>query len=103
VRGFTDPVFLVPSPYFHKHALHGIDEHGIKLQFHASMEQGSKDVWSRWALRQADLGLRILQLRNGLPAPAHIDPKAEQLIAMSGALWVRRPPSIVVPKSHRAA
>jgi hypothetical protein len=44
VRGFTDPVFLVPSPFFHKHALHGIDEHGIKFQFHASMEQGSKDV-----------------------------------------------------------
>jgi hypothetical protein len=103
VRGFTDPVFLVPSPYFHKHALHGIDEHGIKLQFHASMEPGSRDVWSQWALPQADLGLRILQLLNGLPAPAQMDPKAEQLIAMSGAVWVRRPSSIIVPKSYRAA
>ena len=103
VRGFTDPVFLVPSPYFHKHALHGIDEHGIKLQFHASMEPGSKDVWSQWALPQADLGLRILQLLNGLPARTRLDPQAERLIAMSGALWLRRPSSIIVPKSYRAA
>jgi hypothetical protein len=103
VRGFTDPVFLVPAPFFHKHALHGVDEHGIKLQFHANMEPGSKDVWSRWALPQAELGPRILQLLNGLPAPAHLDPKAEQLIALSGAVWVRRPSSILVPRSDRAA
>jgi hypothetical protein len=102
-RGFTDPVFLIPSAYFHKHALHGVDEDGIKLQFHASMEPGAKDMWTQWALAQADLGPRVLQLLNGLPAPTRLDPRAEQLIAMSGAVWVRRPSSIIVPKSHRAA
>src|SRR5216683_1679607 len=80
LRGFTDPVFLVPSPYFHKHALHGVDEHGIKLQFHASMEPGSSDIWSQWAL-----------------------PQAEQLIAMTGTVWLRRPSSILVPRRHQAA
>ena len=28
-RRFTDPVFLVPSPFFHKHALHGVDHEDI--------------------------------------------------------------------------
>jgi hypothetical protein len=102
-RGFTDPVFLIPSAYFHKHALHGVDEDGIRLQFHASMEPGAKDMWSQWALPQADLGPRVLQLLNGLPARTRLDPRAEQLIAMSGAVWVRRPSSIIEPKSHRAA
>src|SRR6266851_334408 len=103
LRGFTDPVFLVPSPYFHKHALHGVDEHGIKLQFHASMEPGSSDIWSQWALPQAELGPRILQFLQGLPPQARLDRQAEQLIAMTGTVWLRRPSSILVPRRHQAA
>jgi hypothetical protein len=103
LRGFTDPVFLVPSPYFHKHALHGVDEHGIKLQFHASTEPGSSDIWSQWALPQAELGLRILQFLQGLSPQARLDRQAEQLIAMSGTVWLRRPSSILVPRRHQAA
>lgn len=102
-RGFTDPVFLVPSLYFHKHALHGVDEHGIKLQFHASMEPGSSDTWSQWALPQAELGERILHMLNTQPAHSGLDPKVEQLLAMSGTVWIRRPSSIVVPRRNRAA
>jgi hypothetical protein len=103
IRTFTDPVFLVPSPFFHQHALHGAGRGAIQLQFKASMEPDAKDMWARWALPQAELGPRILQILNELPGRPHLDPQGEQLITMSGIVWVRRPSSILVPGRHRAA
>ena len=102
-RGFTDPVFLVPSPFFHKHALHGFDRIGTKFQFNASMEPDARDVWAQWALPQDELGPRILHILNGLSGKPRLDPIAEQLIAMSGTVWVRRPSSILVPRRHQVA
>ncbi len=102
-RGFTDPVFLVPSPFFHKHALHGVGRGAIQLQFKASMEPNAEDMWARWALPQADLGQRMLHMLSGQRGHSSMDPKVEQLIAMSGIVWLHRPPSIVVPRLHRAA
>jgi hypothetical protein len=103
IRTFTDPVFLVPSRFFHKHALHGVASSTIQLQFKASMEPDSNDMWARWALRQEDLGSRILQILNDLPAQAHLKPRVEQLLALSRTVWVQRPSSIIVPQRHRAA
>lgn len=103
LRGFTDPVFLVPSPFFHKHALHGVGRNVIKIQFNASMEPHSTDMWAQWGLPQEQLGPRIIQYLNSLPGRERLDPAVEQLIAMSGSVWVRRPSSIIVPGSHRAA
>jgi hypothetical protein len=103
IRTFTDPVFLVPSPFFHKHALHGVGHGAIQLQFKASIEPDAKDMWAQWALPQDELGPRILQILNELPRQPHLNPQVEQLIAMSGSVWVRRPSSILVPGRHRAA
>ncbi len=103
LRGFTDPVFLVPSPFFHKHALHGVGRNVIRVQFNASMEPYSKDMWAQWAFPQDQLGPRIIQHLNSLPSRQRFDPELEQLIAMSGSVWVQRPSSIIVPRSHRAA
>jgi len=103
MRGFTDPVFLVPSPYLHKHALHGVGRGAIQLQVKASMEPNAKGMWSQWALPQSELGERVLDILNVQPAHSQLDPKVEQLIAMSGTVWLQRPSSIVVPKRHEAA
>jgi hypothetical protein len=102
-RGFTDPVFLVPSPFFHKRALNGVDRGAIKLQFSASMEPNAKGMWAQWALPQDELGQRMLQMLSAQPGHSRLEPKVEQLIAMSGTVWLHRPPSIVVPGRHRAA
>ncbi|HVS05743.1 MAG TPA: hypothetical protein VHK65_06200 [Candidatus Dormibacteraeota bacterium] len=103
IRGFTDPVFLVPSPFFHKHALHGVGRGAMQLQFKASMEPDAKDMWAQWALEQSELGQRVLHMLNAQPGHSRLDPKVEQLIAMSGTVWLHRPSSIVVPKRNRAA
>jgi len=102
-RRFTDPVFLVPSPFFHKHALHAVDGTWMKFQFKASIEPGSRDMWAQWALLQDELGRRILQILNAMSGKPRLDPQVEQLIAMSGTFWLQRPSSIVVPRHHRAA
>jgi hypothetical protein len=102
-RGFTDPVFLVPSPFFHKHALHGVGRGAIQLQFKASMEPNANDMWAQWALPQSELGQRVLRMLNAQPGHARLDPKVEQLLAMSGIVWLRRPSSILVPRRHLAA
>ena len=103
IGGFTDPVFLVPSPFFHKHALHGVGRGAIQLQFKASVEPHAKGIWAPCALPQDELGRRILHTLNGLSGKRRLDPKVEQLIAMSGTVWLRRPSSIIVPGRHRAA
>jgi hypothetical protein len=72
----------------------------IQLQFKASMEPNAKDTW---ALPQSGRGQRMLRMLNAQPGQSCLDPKVEQLIAMSGTVWLHRPPSIVVPRRHRAA
>lgn len=103
LRSFTDPVFLVPSPFFHKHARHGVGGDIIKVQFNASMEPDSTDMWAQWGLPQDQLGHRIIQYLSSLPSRQRLDAEVEQLIAMSGSVWVQRPSSIIVPRSHQAA
>src|SRR5712691_4847931 len=102
-RCFTDPVFLVPSLFFHKHALNGVGRGAIQLQFKANMEPNANDKWAKWALPQDELGPRMLHMLNGQPGHSRLDPKVEQLIAMSGTVWLQRPSSIVVPKRYQAA
>jgi hypothetical protein len=102
-RGFTDPVFLVPSPFFHKHALDGVGRGAIQLRFAASMKPNAEDRWAQWALPQSELGQRVLRMLNAQPGHARLDAKVEQLLAMSGIVWLRRPSSILVPRRHLAA
>jgi hypothetical protein len=101
-RGFSDPVFLVPSTFFHRHALHGVAGGAVQLQFKASMESNARDMWAPWALPQSELGQAVLHMLNG-HGDSRLDPKLEQLMGKSGIIWLRRPPSIVVPKRHKAA
>jgi hypothetical protein len=88
---FTDPVFLVPSAYFHKHANHGVGRGKIQMQFKASMEPGSRDQWSRWALPQAELGRRILGILEELGESATLDQHTPDLLSLAGLIWLVQP------------
>jgi hypothetical protein len=99
LRGFTDPVFLVPSPFLHKHALHGIGRGAIQLQVKASVEPHAKGIWAPWALPQSELGQLLLRMLNAQPGHSRHDPNVERLIAMSGAVWLGKPP--VASKDRR--
>jgi hypothetical protein len=85
---------------FHKHPLHGVGRGATQLHFKASMEPNAKGMWTQ---SQSEVGQRMLRMLNAQPGQSRLDPKVEQLIAMSGTVWLHRPPSIVVPRRHRAA
>jgi hypothetical protein len=100
---FTDPVFLVPSGFFHKHAKHGIGRGKIQMQFKASMEPGSRDMWSQWALPQAQLGSRILEILQDLTGLPALDQHATDLVSLPGVLWLGRRGSRPNVRRRRAA
>jgi len=98
---FTDPVFLVPSGFFHKHAIHGIGRGKIQMQFKASMEPGSRDMRSQWALPQAQLGSRILEILEDLARSAARGQRASDLISLPGVVWLGQPGLTLSVKRRR--
>jgi hypothetical protein len=100
---FSDPVFLVPSDYFHRHAKHGVRRGKIQMQFKASMEPGTRDMWSRWALPQAQLGSRILEILEDLGDSAALSRQASHLISLPGVVWLGQPGRSRSMRRRRAA
>lgn len=100
---FTDPVFLVPSEFFHKHAKHGIGRGKLQMQFKASIEPGARDMWSRWALPQAQLGGRTLEILEDLAGSAALDQHTPDLISLPGVIWLGPPRLSRSMKRRRAA
>jgi len=95
---FMDPVFLVPSGFLHKHALHGVGRGAIQLQFKASMEASANDKWSPYRLTLEELGARILQILKQLAGQAGAGRQAADLLALNRLVWLRR---ATVRKSRR--
>ena len=98
---YTDPLFFIPSPFFHKHALQVVGRGTIQLQFKASMEANAKGMWTPFAVPQARLGTRILEILNsGLSGQPGLDPAVAQLIGLPGVVWLQRP--MPAPASRRS-
>jgi len=85
---FSDPVFLVPSAFLHKHARNGIRGGAVQYQFKASMEPGSRDRWAQFRLSRQELGPRILELLQAQGASAAV-PAAASPWQLRGLLWLR--------------
>ena len=103
-RGYTDPLFFIPSPFFHKHALHVVGRGTIQLQFKASMEANAKGMWTPFAVPQARLGTRILEILNsGVSGQPGLDPAVAQLIGLPGVVWLQRPMPVSASRRSRAA
>lgn len=66
---FTEPLFLVPSEYLHKHARTGIRGGAVEFEVKASMEPDSRDRWVQFRHSRQTLGLRILELLKAQEAP----------------------------------
>jgi hypothetical protein len=90
---FIDPVFLVPSRFFHKHAVHGIGRGAIQLQFKASIEEGSHDMWSPFRLTQKELGPRILAILKQLERESKGLGKRIDLLSLGGVVWLQAAPA----------
>jgi len=85
---FSEPVFLVPSTFLHKHARNGIRGGAVQYQFKASMEPGSRDRWVQFRLSLQELGPRILELLQAQGASAAA-PATASPWQLRGLLWLR--------------
>jgi len=59
---FTDPVFLVPSGFVHKHARNGTIYGEARFAESASLEPKSRDKWAPFRLSQVEVGPRLLEI-----------------------------------------
>ena len=59
---FTDPVFLVPSGFVHKHARNGTIYGEAQFAVSASLEPNSRDKWAPFRLSQVEVGPRLLEI-----------------------------------------
>jgi hypothetical protein len=59
---FTDPVFLVPSGFVHKHARSGTIYGEAQFAVSASLEPKSRDKWAPFRLSQVEVGPRLLKI-----------------------------------------
>ena len=99
---FIDPVFLIPSRFFHKHALHGVGRGAIQLQFKGSMEPDAHDMWSPFRLTQNELGPRILEILKELEHGAQARGQRTGLLSLDGVVWLQAAPA-KKPLRRRAA
>ena len=98
---FIDPVFLVPSRFLHKHALHGVGRGAIQLQFKANMEPSSLDRWSPFRLTLKELGQRILQILKQLERQTRGRRQSTELLSLGGVVWLQ--PSVAKKGRRRRA
>ena len=85
---FSDPVFLVPSAFLHKHARTGKRGDAVEFQVKASMEPGSRDRWAQFRLSRQELGPRILELLEAQAASAAVRATGNPS-ELGDLLWIR--------------
>lgn len=85
---FSDPVFLVPSAFVHKHARKSKRGGVLEIQFKASMEPDSRDRWVQFRLSIKDLGPRILELLQAQAASKALRATANPS-DLGDLLWIR--------------
>jgi hypothetical protein len=87
---FTEPMFLVPSTFLHKHARRGtsVGKSGIPYQIKASLDPDAKDKWRPFRVTIAQLGPRIVEILSEFAAAQAA--LAEEANKVGNVLVVRR-------------
>jgi hypothetical protein len=100
---FTDPVFLVPSEFVHKHARNGTIYGQAQFAIWASLEPNARDKWVPFRLPQAELGPRLLEILGSLRSTQGSTSHLAELAGPS-ILWVQpKARAVRLPRAKRAA
>ena len=85
----ADPVFLIPSTFFHKYA--GPRRHGAYMQFTfmASMSPTSHDRWQPFQVNPIELGQKVLDTMADLKRRRVPVDQAAAILSMQGAVRVQ--------------
>src|SRR5713101_2548308 len=85
---FHDPVFLIPAHVFHTLGRMGKRKGKIYFLLLASLSPKSHDRWSPYRVAPADLGKRLLEVIDKVPA---LTASRQSMKITGGALWLVRP------------
>jgi hypothetical protein len=100
---FTDPVFLVPSEWFHKRARNGTIYGQAQFAVWASLEPNAHDKWAPFRVSQAELGPRLLEILESLRLSQAPTARIVELTER-GILWIQPKASVVRrPRAKRVA
>lgn len=83
-----DPLFLIPSSVFIRHARHGVRSGAARFQFQASMELKATDIWTPHHVLKADLGNRLVQILDDLSTSTADRQPAARLLHLPNVIWV---------------
>jgi hypothetical protein len=88
LMGLADPVFLIPSTFFHKYA--GPRRHGAYMQFTfmGSMSSSSHDRWRPYQVNTLELGQKVLDIMADLKRRRVPVDQAAAILSMPDALRV---------------
>ncbi len=102
---FTEPVFLVPSWFVHKHGRKGTGTRkgAIPFQFKASLGPNARDKWSPYQLTLPELGPRIVEILQELSRRQKSSGQVLQLFQGHDVIWVRKPAKVRRRQHRRAA
>jgi hypothetical protein len=86
---FADPLFLIPSTEFHKHA--APKRHGAfwTFTFAASMEAKTRDHWHPYRVNTLELGQKMLAIMAELRPHRGLAEQSAQLLSIEDAVWVQ--------------
>jgi hypothetical protein len=88
--GFVDPVFFIPSEYFHQHANPEKKGGFWHFNFEASMEPGSHDQWAQFRVDTRQLGKKVLAVMQQQAKLRTVSPEASRLLNLPGITWLRK-------------
>src|ERR1700732_2511125 len=84
---FPDPVFLIPSTYFHKHAAPKRRGEFWTFTFAASMEAETQDQWHPYRVNTLELGEKMLEIMADLKRRrVPVDEAAAAVLSMPDSL-----------------
>src|SRR5713226_1147565 len=84
----ADPVFLVPSTVFHKHAIPNRKGAYMQFTFMGSMSPTSHDRWQPYQVNTHEVGEKIVEIMAELRRHRGLTEQSAQLLSVPDALWV---------------
>ena len=87
---FQDPLFVIPSEEFHRHANPRKVRDKWDFTFEGSMEPESNDRWVPFRVGQLELGKKLMSISNELSRLSAVSADAMRLLDRPGLVWARQ-------------
>lgn len=87
---FQDPLFVIPSEEFHRHANPRKVGDKWDFTFEGSMEPESNDRWVPFRVGQLELGKKLMSISNELSRLSAVSADAMRLLDLPGLVWARQ-------------